>query len=78
MDDFLIGLCTVPFSGALSMAVLSLVAMQSCSLVGLLFAALARPTLNDLANWKIHNQEEVRLTPGGSGVVIDLLILAPI
>ena len=92
---FLIGLCTVPCSGAVYLAVLSLLAMQSSSLVGfgflalynvmfilplvgLLIAASARPTLNRLAHWNLHQQEWVRLTLGASVVLMGILILATI
>ncbi len=95
VGGFLIGLCTVPCSGAVYLGILSLLALQSSAWVGygylvlynivfilplivILVAASARPTLNRLAHWNLHNKEWVRLVLGGGVVLMGLLILATV
>lgn len=91
---FLIGLCTVPCSGAVYLAVLALLSAQPTAtafgylvlynlmfiipLVGVLIAASARPALNRLAHWNLHHQEGVRLALGLGVVVMGLAILATV
>lgn len=89
----LIGLCTVPCSGAVYLAVLSILAAQPSALagfgylvlynamfvlplVGILFAASARPALNRLAHWNLHHREWVRLGLGTGVVLVGFAILA--
>ena len=91
----LIGLCTVPCSGAVYLGILSLLALQPSAwlgysylvlynlvfilpLVAILIAASARPTLNRLAHWNLHNKEWVRLILGAGVVMMGLLILATV
>jgi cytochrome c biogenesis protein CcdA len=91
----LIGLCTVPCSGAVYLAVLSLLAAQPSALAGfgylllyntlfvlplavILFLASARPTLNHLAHWNLHNREQVRLGLGTGVMLMGLVILATV
>lgn len=94
LGGFLIGLCTVPCSGAVYLAVLALLSTQPTAtafgylvlynlmfiipLVGVLLAASARPTLNKLARWNLHHKEWVRLALGSGVVVMGLAILATI
>ena len=94
LGGFLIGLCTVPCSGAIYLAVLALISAQPTAtafgylvlynlmfiipLVGVLLAASARPTLNKLARWNLHHKEWVRLTLGSGVVVMGLAILGTI
>jgi cytochrome c biogenesis protein CcdA len=47
-------------------------------LVAILIAASARPTLNRLAHWNLHNKEWVRLILGAGVVMMGLLILATV
>lgn len=91
---FLIGLCTVPCSGAVYLAVLALLSAQPTTtafgylvlynlmfiipLVGVLVAASARPALNKLAHWNLHHKEGVRLALGLGVVVMGLAILATV
>jgi cytochrome c biogenesis protein CcdA len=95
VGGFLIGLCTVPCSGAVYLGILSLLALQSSAWAGygylvlynfvfilplivILIAASARPTLNRLAHWNLHNKEWVRLVLGGGVVIMGLIILATV
>jgi cytochrome c biogenesis protein CcdA len=91
---FLIGLCTVPCSGAVYLAVLALLSAQPTvtafgylvlynlmfiiPLVGVLIAASARPALNKLARWNLHHKEGVRLALGLGVIVMGLAILATV
>lgn len=90
----LIGLCTVPCSGAVYLAVLALLSAQPTAaafgylvlynlmfivpLVGVLAAATARPALSRLAHWNLHHKEWVRLALGSGVVAMGLAILATI
>lgn len=93
LDGFLIGLCTVPCSGAVCLSVLSLLARQPSAFLGysylvlynfifvlslviFLIVASARPTLNRLAHWNLHQKEWVHLALGGGVVIMGLIILA--
>jgi cytochrome c biogenesis protein CcdA len=94
LGGFLIGLCTVPCSGAVYLAVLALLSTQPTAtafgylvlynlmfiipLVVVLLAASARPTLNRLARWNLHHKEWVRLALGSGVVVMGLAILATV
>lgn len=94
VGGFLIGLCTVPCSGAIYLAVLALLSAQPTAtafgylllynlmfivpLVGVLVAATVRPALNRLAHWNLHHKEWVRLALGSGVVVMGLAILATI
>jgi len=94
VGGFLIGLCTVPCSGAVYLAVLSLISAQPTAaafgylvlynlmfivpLVVTLALATVRPSLNRLAHWNLHNKEWVRLALGSGVVVMGLAILAMI
>lgn len=94
LGGFLIGLCTVPCSGAVYLAVLALLSAQPSAaafgylvlynamfilpLVGVLIAASARPTLNKLAHWNLHHKEWVRLALGAGVVMMGLVILATV
>ena len=48
------------------------------TLVALLIAASARPTLNKLAHWNLHHKEWVRMALGSGVVVMGILILATV
>ena len=91
----LIGLCTLPCSGAVYLAVLALLAAQPSALtgfgylvlyngmfvlplVGLLFLASSRPTLNRLAHWHLHHREGVRLGLGAGVVLMGFVILVTV
>ena len=94
LGGFLIGLCTVPCSGAVYLAVLALLSAQPSAtafgylvlynlmfiipLVGVLIAASARPTLSKLAHWNLHHKEWVRLALGSGVVLMGLAILATV
>ncbi len=94
LGGFLIGLCTVPCSGAVYLAVLALLSAQPSAtalgylvlynvmfilpLVAVLIAASARPALNKLAHWNLHHKEWVRLALGGGVVLMGLAILATV
>jgi len=94
LGGFLIGLCTVPCSGAVYLAVLALLSAQPTvtafgylvlynimfiiPLVGVLIAASARPALNKLAHWNLHHKERVRLALGAGVVLMGLAILATV
>ncbi len=94
LGGFLIGLCTVPCSGAVYLAVLALLSAQPSAaalgylvlynvmfvlpLVGVLIAASARPALNKLAHWNLHHKEWVRLALGAGVVLMGLAILATV
>jgi cytochrome c biogenesis protein CcdA len=91
LGGFLIGLCTVPCSGAVYLAVLSLLSAQPTfaafgylllynlmfiiPLVVVLIVASARPALNRLAHWNLHHKEWVRLALGTSVVIMGLTIM---
>ncbi len=91
LGGFLIGLCTVPCSGAVYLAVLALLSAQPTAtafgylvlynlmfilpLVVVLIAASARPALNKLAHWNLHHKEWVRLALGTGVVLMGLAIL---
>ncbi|HLC40683.1 MAG TPA: cytochrome C biogenesis protein, partial [Methylomirabilota bacterium] len=47
-------------------------------LVGILVLASARPALNSLARWNLHNRERLRLALGSGVVVMGLVILATV
>ncbi|MHB0877460.1 MAG: cytochrome c biogenesis CcdA family protein [Anaerolineae bacterium] len=89
----LIGLCTVPCSGAVYLAVLSLLAIQPgvaygylllynlmfvLPLVAILLFASSRPALNRLKVWNMTHREHVRLGLGSAVVLMGLLTLATI
>lgn len=94
LGGVLIGLCTVPCSGAIYLAVLALLSAQPSAvafgylvlynlmfivpLVVVLIAASARPALNKLAHWNLHHKEWVRLALGTGVVLMGLAILATI
>ena len=91
LGGFLIGLCTVPCSGAVYLAVLALLSTQPTAtafgylvlynlmfilpLVGVLAVAASRPALNRLARWNLHHREGVRLALGSGVVLMGLFIL---
>ncbi|MBI1744883.1 hypothetical protein HYR54_17710 [Candidatus Acetothermia bacterium] len=91
---FLIGLCTVPCSGAVYLAALALLSAQPTMaafgylvlynlmfivpLVAVLLAVSARPALNKLAHWNLHHKEWVRLALGSLVVLMGLAILATV
>ncbi|MBI2074195.1 MAG: hypothetical protein HYT81_14370 [Gemmatimonadetes bacterium] len=84
----LIGLCTVPCSGAVYLAVLSLLAAQPSAVAGfglfvlplvvILLLASARPALNRLAHWNLQHRERVRLGLGAGVVLIGFVILGTV
>jgi len=94
VSGILIGLCTVPCSGAVYLAVLALLSAQPTlaafgylvlynlmfilPLVGVLIVATGRRALNRLAHWNLHHKEWVRLALGGGVVLMGLAILAAI
>ncbi|MBI4737790.1 MAG: hypothetical protein HY766_17295 [candidate division NC10 bacterium] len=65
----LVGLCTVPCSGAVYLSVLAMLGV-------ILVAASARPTLNRLARWNLHHREGMRLGMGLGVSALGLIILA--
>ena len=94
VSGILIGLCTVPCSGAVYLAVLALLSAQPTlaafgylvlynlmfilPLVGVLIVATGRRALNRLAHWNLHHKEWVRLALGSGVVLMGLAILAAI
>ena len=94
VSGILIGLCTVPCSGAVYLAVLALLSAQPTlaafgylvlynlmfilPLVGVLIVATGRRALNRLAHWNLHHKEWVRLALGSGVILMGLAILAAI
>ncbi len=95
LGGFLIGLCTVPCSGAIYLAILSMLSAQPSvwqgfaylvlynlmfivPLVLLLLAAVARPTLRQLARWNRAHGPGVKFALGLFGIGLGLLILATV
>jgi len=91
VSGILIGLCTVPCSGAVYLAVLSLLAAQPSvaygylilynamfilPLTAILLAASSKPTLNRMKIWNMAHKRWVRLGLGAMVISMGLLILA--
>jgi cytochrome c biogenesis protein CcdA len=93
VSGVLIGLCTVPCSGAVYLAVLSLLAAQPsvaygylvlynamfvAPLVAILLVASSKPALNRLKLWNLAHRQYVRLGLGTLVIAMGLLILATV
>lgn len=92
LGGILVGLCTVPCSGAVYLAVLALLAADPspkaygylvlynllfvAPLLAILAVASSRPALARLARWQRRHRERVRLVIGGTVVTLGLGLLA--